>query len=50
MTWLIVGGEAMANAMFDPRWEDEAYRWVEVIMGQRRQRRDQSQQISQGKN
>jgi transposase len=41
MIWhkLIVGGEAMANAMLDARQEDGAYRRVELITGQRRQRR-----------
>jgi hypothetical protein len=36
---LIVGGEAMGNAMLDARQEDGAYRRVELITGQRRRRR-----------
>src|SRR5207245_9183084 len=33
------GGEAMANAMLDARQEDDSYRRIEVITGQRRRRR-----------
>jgi transposase len=36
---LIVGDEAMANAMLDARQEDDPYRRIEVITGTRRRRR-----------
>jgi transposase len=36
---LIVGGEAMANAMLDARQEHDSYQRIEVITGTRRRRR-----------